>query len=214
LLVGDSVEIAGMAPNATLFAAEAFFRVPEIGLVSTSFKLVSALEWLAQNDVQVINMSLTGPHNEVLRKAVEMVSNDHIVIVAAAGNDGPAAGPRYPAAYANVLAVTAVDENARPFLRAVRGPHLDFAAPGVRLRVADASEPSTYRLATGTSFATPFITALVMHYQGTHPETGRFMLIKAMQADVIDLGVAGHDEIFGWGLAGSSLLADQKKQEQ
>ncbi|MEE4331536.1 MAG: S8 family serine peptidase, partial [Wenzhouxiangella sp.] len=206
LLIGQSGAFQGMAPDLELIAAEAFFDSGEFGLVSTSYQLVRAMDWLAGQQVAVINMSLAGPANEVLERAVELALDENIVIVAAAGNDGPLAAPRFPAAYPGVIAVTAVDRNNRAYLRAGRGDHVDFAAPGVDIRVADPGEASGYRLSSGTSFATPFVAALVLHYRGRLPDATPAEIFEAMRADVIDLGAPGHDTVFGWGLAGASLL--------
>ncbi len=82
-----------------------------------------------------------------------------MVIVAAAGNGGPKAAPAYPAAYNDVIAVTAIDRAKRAYRRAGRGEHIDLAAPGVDVWTA-ASVPGA-RAKTGTSFATPFVTAAV-----------------------------------------------------
>ena len=56
------------------------------------------------------------------------------VIVAAVGNDGPAAPPLYPASYARVVGVTAVDAHRRVLIEAARGPQVMFASPGADMR--------------------------------------------------------------------------------
>ena len=206
LITGHSSSIQGAIPDAQLIAAEAFFEAPALDLVSTGFQLVQSLDWLAGENVNVINMSLAGPSNQVLEKAIQFISSSGIIIVAASGNDGPASAPRYPAAYPDVLAVTAIDANNRPFLRAVRGPHLDFAAPGVAVTVADSNQQSAYRVVSGTSFAAPFVSALVLHYQRIYPGAELTELKGYMQSDVIDLGSPGRDNIYGWGLSGASLM--------
>src|SRR3546814_15328799 len=80
--------------------------------------------------VPVINVSLVGPPNLLVRTAVTAVQRRGLIVVAAVGNDGPAAAPLYPAAYPGVVAVTGVDSNNRVLSEAGRGPHVDFAAPG------------------------------------------------------------------------------------
>ena len=75
------------------------------------------------------------------------------VIVAAVGNDGPAAPPSYPASYTGALAITGVDKRNRPLIEAGRATHLDYAAPGADISALD----RTGRLVPvrGTSFAAP-----------------------------------------------------------
>ena len=81
--------------------------------------------------VDVINMSMSGPADELLQKAIVDMSAGGVVFVAAAGNGGPSAPPSYPAAYEQVIAVTAVDKNLRGYIHANHGDYIDVAAPGV-----------------------------------------------------------------------------------
>ncbi len=78
-------------------------------------------------------------------------------MVAAVGNDGPAAPPQYPASYPGVIAVTGVDAGNRAIREAGRARHLDFAAPGADL--AAALPGKGYTEVRGTSFAAPFVAA-------------------------------------------------------
>jgi subtilisin family serine protease len=81
-----------------------------------------------------------------------------VVFVAAAGNGGPAAPPGYPAAYREVIAVTAVDDRKRTYDYANRGRYIDVAAPGVRIWTA--LPDNKEGMLNGTSFAAPFVTAI------------------------------------------------------
>ena len=78
-------------------------------------------------------------------------------MVAAVGNDGPAAPPQYPASYPGVIAVTGVDAKDRALREAGRAAHLDFAAPGADL--AAALPGKGYTSVRGTSFAAPLVSA-------------------------------------------------------
>lgn len=77
-------------PCATrIFVADIFSGPRETS--GSSFALVKALDWLAAQGVPVINISLSGPRNPVVARAVARITKREHVIVAAAGNDGPAA---------------------------------------------------------------------------------------------------------------------------
>ena len=78
-----------------------------------------------------------------------------MTIVAAVGNDGPAAPPAYPASYASVIAVTGVDGHDRALIEAGRALHLDYAAPGADMKAASAKGRAV--AVRGTSFAVPFV---------------------------------------------------------
>lgn len=112
--------------------------------------LIEALDWMARERVPVVNISLVGPDNPLLRRAVRTMTARGHVLVAAAGNDGPAAPPRFPAAYPGVIGVGAVDARLRALPESARGPQVDFCAPGV----VDARR-------RGTSFAAPLVARLV-----------------------------------------------------
>lgn len=199
LLVGDPAgQSPGLLPGAELIAVDTFQRRAGQGDISDVYSLVKALDYLESRDVTIVNMSLTGPANDVLERAVKRLSKKGVVLVAAAGNDGPKAKPVYPAAYPEVVAVTAVDRQKRPYRRAVRGPHIDFAAPGVDVWIAASVKGSRTR--TGTSFAAPFVTAAIALARKSEPGAQMDEVLSRVTLTAEDLGAPGRDDVFGWGL--------------
>lgn len=199
LLVGDNSSRApGLLPDAQLIAVDAFHAGKRDKNRATTYDLIRAVDLLAQRQVTLINMSLSGPPNKLLEKTVEAVSQRKITLIAAAGNDGPHAKPVYPAAYSDVIAVTAVDRNNQPYRRAVRGAHIDLAAPGVS--VWTAASVSGARTKTGTSFAAPFVTAAAARLKSEMPELDHQQITQKLAEHAKDLGKPGHDPVFGWGL--------------
>src|SRR6185503_9291329 len=91
--------------------------------------VADAFSWLVGERVPVINVSLVGPPNALLEAVVLRVIARGYLIVAAVGNDGPAAPPLYPAAYRDVIGVTAVDAHRLVLVEAGRGSLVNFAAP-------------------------------------------------------------------------------------
>ena len=158
--------------------------------------LVEALAWLARERVAVINISLVGPDNPVLARAVQaMLARGH-VLVAAVGNDGPAAPPLYPAAYAGVIGVSAVDGASRVLPESGSGPHVAFSAPGV---VGEGRH-----VQRGTSFAAPVVArfAATLVYE---PAPGAGAHVQAtLAAQARDLGKPGRDPRYGIGLIGGA----------
>ena len=198
LLVGDAQgRSPGLLPGAELIAVDTFHRRGGKADISDVYSLVKALDYLESRNVSIINMSLAGPANVVLEETIKRVSAADIMLVAAAGNDGPKAKPVYPAAYDEVIAVTAVDRQKRPYRRAVRGPHIDLAAPGVDVWIAASRQGSRPR--TGTSFAAPFVTAALALARKHDPKAQDSALLR-MTERAEDLGAPGRDDIFGWGL--------------
>jgi hypothetical protein len=157
LIVGESAHFRGAAPQAALYAADIYC---DSGTGGSADKIASALGWLAREQVGVINMSIVGPPNRTLERAVAaMVRRGHL-LVAAVGNDGPAAPPLYPASYPGVVGVSAVDKRGRVLPEAGRGPQVMFAAPGNQMISAAPGAPP-YRAVRGTSFAAPIVAALL-----------------------------------------------------
>jgi hypothetical protein len=157
LLVGSQGPFHGAAIGAQLFVADVYGGNRAAGSATS---IVRALGWLAGHRAQVINISLVGPPNRLVRRAVEAVQARGIAVVAAVGNDGPAAPPQYPASYPGVVAVTGVDARGRALPEAGRAAHLDFAAPGAD--IAAALPGQGYTRVRGTSFAAPLAAARLL----------------------------------------------------
>jgi len=152
LLVGKDGDFAGYLPGATLYAADVYGGD---GSGGTASDIALALNWMAANRIAVTNISLAGPSNALLEAAVKAFVQKGYILVAAVGNDGPAAPPNYPAAYPGVIAVTSVDTDGHLQLDANTGGR--YAALGVNVRAA--ALPRGYSRVTGTSYAAPAVAA-------------------------------------------------------
>ena len=152
--------------------------------------ILRALDWMVREDVSVVNVSLAGPYNETLAEGFARAAERGVVVVAAVGNSGPDAAPRYPAALPSTIAATAVDSRSEIYAKAVRGDHVDVAAPGVDVFAAG-------RYQTGTSMAAPFVTARLAADRGVRSVAdARARLSRTTR----DLGDAGPDPVYGMGL--------------
>jgi len=202
LMVGEGRSFHGAAPGATLYAADVFCDQPTGGAVDA---VAEALGWLAQERVPVINISLVGPANRLLERVIAAMQARGHVIVAAVGNDGPAAPPLYPAAYPGVVGVTAVDARRRTLPEAAQGPQVTFAAPGADMAAADGA--GGFSLARGTSFAAPLVAGLLAQHVSALAPGNANAAIGALAAIGLDLGAPGRDPVFGLGLVGEGLRA-------
>ncbi len=193
---GDEKNIGGLLPGATLYAAGIFEMRggKEVGNLGNMMK---AADWLLKNRISVINMSIAGGGNGVMTFVLNKLLEDGVVVVAAAGNNGPSAEPAWPAAHPKVIAVTAIDNQLKIYEQANRGNYVDFAAPGVNLVT---QIPTGLKLQSGTSFASPFITAMVaIHLDAGFPGDPD-QLRGSLRRYTKDLGQEGKDDAFGWGL--------------
>lgn len=199
LFVGWSDEFTGAAPGAQLLAVDVYCGQTAGGRVRD---VVAALGELAGASVRVINMSIVGPDNAVLAATVRAVQARDILIVAASGNDGPRAGPLYPAAYPGVVAVSAVDAKRRVLPEASGGRHVSFAAPGADLRAA--APQGGYQQVRGTSFAAPLVAGLLAR-ELARPGAASVDVLRQFAAAADDLGAKGRDNRYGYGLVGQDL---------
>jgi hypothetical protein len=154
LLVGEQGPFHGAARGAQLFVGDVYGGDPAAGSATS---VVRALSWAASKNPQVINVSLVGPSNAALARAIAAIRARGIQVVAAVGNDGPAAPAQYPASYPGVISVTGVDAQGRALPEAGKAAHLDFAAPGADMIAAFPGQ--NYAVVRGTSFAAPLAAA-------------------------------------------------------
>ena len=200
LMVGRASALHGAAPGSALYAADVFCGRPTGGAVDA---VAEAFGWLLQERVPVINVSLVGPPNRMLEYIVkEVLSHGHL-IVAAVGNDGPAAPPLYPAAWPGVIGVTAVDARQRVLVEAGRGPQVKFAAPGADM--AAAGPRQAYVLVRGTSFASPIVAGLLSLELPAPDGAAAGRAVAALAARALHLGAPGLDPVYGYGVVGVEL---------
>ena len=202
-----SLLVAGEAGGATaprLFAADLYCGDSATG--GATAQLAGALAWMAREQVAVINISLVGPANRVLERAVRALVERGHLLVAAVGNDGPAAPPRFPAAYPGVVGVTGVGPQRRVLPEAAQGPQVAFAAPGAELMAARAGERG-FSAVRGTSFAAPQVARLLSRLLPRPDPAAAQQALLRLQAVAIDLGAPGRDEVYGWGLAQDPTLS-------
>ncbi len=186
----------GLIPKADFYVASVFTQDESGDVTTDTVSLLSALEWMRAFDVKIINMSFSGPKDDLVEKAIERMHREGVQFVAAVGNDGPSSAPSYPASYRPVIAVTAISKELRNYPYANRGERVDLAAPGVDIWSAVPGAREGYH--TGTSFAAPYVTAMLATVYNQTPVREKQNLLD--QFTVIDLGPRGHDPIYGRGL--------------
>lgn len=205
LLVGDAPGFQGAAPGGALFVADVYGPSPAGGSAAA---IVQGLAWLARNNVAVVNISLVGPPNLLLGAAVRGLTARGVLVVAAVGNDGPAAPPLYPAAYPGVVAVTGVDAHRQALPEAGRGPFVAFAAPGAQMAAAVSGG---YVAVRGTSFAAPLVAGELAQRLSAPQHAAAAHALISLAASAQDLGAPGRDPVYGYGLVGFDLRVDPQR---
>lgn len=201
LLAGRAGSFRGAAPGAELYAADVFCGRATGGAID---EVAEAFAWLIRERVAVINVSLVGPPNRLLESVVAGAVARGYLIVAAVGNDGPAAPPLYPAAWPGVVGVTAVDARQRVLAEAERGPQVRFAAPGADMTAA--RTPRGYALVRGTSFAAPIVAGLLAQALHSPDRAAADAALAALEQRAQHPGGGrGPDPIYGYGVVGAEL---------
>jgi subtilisin family serine protease len=190
--------LMGSAPQARILGIRAFAAVPN-GAQSTSFVILKALNYAAEHGAQIINMSFAGPKDPLIERGIAATAARGILMVAASGNAGAKSPPLYPAANANVIAVSATDAQDKLFTASNRGGHIAISAPGVDIFLPAPDEK--YQITSGTSFSAAYISGLAAlmleRNPALKPDEVRAILMKTAR----DLGAPGRDDLFGAGAA-------------
>lgn len=199
----------GIAPGASIYAVKVL-DFNGGGLISD---IIEGIQWAINNHMDIINLSLGDTEsNATLEAVVNQAYSQGILVVAAAGNSGNASGTgdniAYPARYASVIAVGATDiDNIRAEFSCT-GPALEIAAPGVD--IYSTYFTGSYVTMSGTSMACPYVCGDLALLKQANPTYTNAQLRALLQQSAIDLGTAGRDSKYGYGLIQAPTQASTK----
>ncbi len=162
--------------------------------------------WAADNGADILNMSFGWPLDvlggvEALRDAVVYAHMSGCLLVASSGNS-PLIDVLYPAAFPEVMAVTATNNRDELWGNSTTGPEISVSAPGVKVLATTANpfQPSElYAFETGTSFAAPHVAGAAAVIWGEYPQLTNDEVREILELSAVDLGEPGFDESFGHG---------------
>jgi Subtilase family len=146
--------IVGIAPQAKLMALRACWEASPNQTLCSSFTLAKALQFAIQDDVQVINLSLSGPEDRLVSRLLDIALQHDATVVGAVDSRLPGGG--FPASHAGVLAVS---DQRSPIQDAAADPAQTLFAPG-----DDVPAPAPggrWDFVSGSSFATAQVTGMV-----------------------------------------------------
>ena len=196
---GSNGGVEGVAPGASIYAVKA---LDSTGYGYTS-DIISGIDWAINNKMNIISLSLGSDESDIaFESAVNTAYTDGLLIVAAAGNDGNTLGTgtntEYPANYASVIAVGAVDSNNTRAYFSSTGNKVEVAAPGVNVKSTYLN--NSYETMSGTSMATPFVAGDLALLKQKYPDYTNVQLRQLLDTNVTDLGIVGRDFLYGFGL--------------
>lgn len=204
----DGLGIYGVAPEANIFA----YKVCLNNGSCWSDDIAVAIRSAADNGANVINMSLgSDAESNLIKNAISYAVSKNVLVVAAAGNDGPYEGSiDYPAANADVVGVGALDPNLIVTDWSSRGFNLqslayvkedkdiEFAAPGANIE--STWKDGGYVILSGTSMASPHVAGLAAKIWQTEAENPALETRNLLRQFAHDLIPLGDDNDSGWGL--------------
>ena len=197
--LNNNIGVVGVAPKASLLAAKVLNRQ---GSGYTS-DVIAGIDYCVQSGAKVVSMSLGSSSDvQAFHNAVDNAYASGVLLVAAAGNDygGPVS---YPAAYDSVVAVSATDSNNNLASFSNVGPQVELAAPGVS--ILSTWYGGGYATLSGTSMATPHVSGVAALAIQANPLLSNVEIRVLLQSTATDLGAAGKDNLFGYGLVDATL---------
>ena len=193
--------VFGVFPGAPLLSVG---LPPQITCSAASAGIIAA----AREGARVINLSFgTAVPCSTLFEAVERAYAAGSLVVAATGNEFAAGNPViYPAAFAHVLSVAALDQSLQPTEFSTANAAVDVAAPGVDVPVAvpfaydtDGSVDGV-SVASGTSFSAPIVSGAAAWLATVRPTLRNGQIADILRSSARDAGAPGYDASTGYGL--------------
>ncbi len=174
--------IAGVAPAAELVAIPVCRPAGAAASDECAlYDMLRGIDLAFEAGAAVVNLSLVGPANALLERAMDRLEKLGVLAVAAAGNEGTSE-PRYPAAYPSVIGVGAVGADGEPFARGNRGLSAEILAPGVE--VLSTVPGDAFAFGDGTSLAAAHVSGALalLIGAGREPIAARTALFQSAEA--------------------------------
>jgi subtilisin len=200
--------VVGVAPATNLYAVKV---LSNSGSGDWSW-LIAGIDWCIKNKMRVLSMSMGGvPAPAALEAMCNAAFNKGLLLIAAAGNSGPAPNSViFPAKYQSVVAVSAISSsNATPDFSS-RGPEVELCAPGVD--VLSTIPGGGFGKKSGTSMACPHVSGSAALAWGGHRYADNITIRRLLAWTADNLGVPGRDNFFGFGRVDADQAACELNQ--
>ncbi|MGB9714640.1 MAG: S8 family serine peptidase [Candidatus Bathyarchaeales archaeon] len=171
--------------------------------------IANAIIHAAENGAKILSNSWGSDEDSLLlHEAIQYAYNMGLLIVAAAGNE--ASNTKiYPAAYSEVVAVTATDSNDAPAGFTSFGSWVEVAAPGVNIYSTFWDGSHTYTYMSGTSMSCPHVVGVAALVWSQFPSATRDWVRAQLRYTADDLGSLGFDEYYGYGRVNAEKAVGQ-----
>ena len=207
---GHSTHVAGIiveiAPDVELYIAKV---LSDAGF-SSNEGVANGMKWCADQGANFINMSLGGSQpSSTIKDAIDYVTSKGVSIIAAAGNAGQSETKNtmgYPARYDEAIAVGSINEQLAVSVFSSSGEEGDLVAGGER--ILSTWKNNTFRVLSGTSMSTPFVSGVAaLYYEKHQSNTAIERLLELGSKDMLP---EGFDRYSFWGHVEPLILFDFK----
>jgi len=205
----DTSGVVGFAPESVILPVRAYYgdddQSKRDGTAPDAARLAAGIEYAATHGARIINVSSSSNYDSPdLRAAVATATSAGALVVASAGNRNTttdvADSPRYPAAYPEVLSVTAVDDADRPTDDSIHGPHVDVAAPGTNVLTTFHAAGDCMLSSTASSWATAYVSAAAALLAERFPDESPAEWHYRLEVTAARSQPATRDDLVGWGV--------------
>lgn len=172
--------------------------------------LISAIDMAISRGAKIINVSLgSSVRSTLMEEAIQRAINAGVVVVSSAGNSGPTANtPSYPAAFTDVIAVAATDQQDRRASFSTSGSYVDIAAPGVD--IYSTYKNGGYATLSGTSMASPMVAGFAALIWSYNPSLTASQVRQAIFNSAV--GVTAKNDELGYGRIDAGVWAQTATQ--
>lgn len=188
----NKIGITGIAPNVKLIPVNVFQ-----GTEADIYTVAEGIDYAVKAGADIINLSLTTEdYTAILDDSIQSAIKKGVLVVAAVGNDHTSQ-PQYPAAYKNVIAVSATTETDKRASFSNYGSYIDLSAPGVN--IYSTAPTNSYKIESGTSMATPIVSGVAALILSKNPFLTTKEVTAILEKTSKDLGQKGWDKYYGYG---------------
>ena len=184
-------------PNVKILPVKVF----DVDGSASDEQIYLGLMFALEQGADILNMSFGGLGVSPLEVEAMTIADSHgIICCAAAGNNGDLAEYYYPGGIDSCITVGAVDTGLSRAAFSNRGDLVDVMAPGVGIVSYVLGNAEKTEAKNGTSMATPHVTACCALLKSYETDLTPARAEALLRRNAVDLGKAGFDEEFGWGL--------------
>ena len=198
----NNLGVAGIAYDATIMP----LRVLGVNDVGADSDIAAAILYAAglaedgdpspESPADIINLSLGGPDISItLKSAVEKAINQGVIVIAAVGN-GSSSDNFYPAAYENVIGVSAINEEKKRSSFSNFGEYIDVTAPGgtgssgelfdgFQDGILSTLQASEYGELKGTSMAAPHVAGVAALMKSVNSSIDHLSFLMALNSGLL-----------------------------